>query len=257
MDIDVQTFAVANLRRRPEVAEVGGFVVGFDPATTSPHINYASPLPGADPTDRDVTALIGAFRERGLTPRLEFAPNAAPCVEPALRRAGFTTEAVHEYLICTPDTLTAPDDGPEVIAPRSDADYLAIDAALAEAFGGEFPASAEGAARLRRAEQGGGAVRYVRSPGGGCAGAAMCSAPAVGTSELAGVGTRPAFRGRGTAAAVTATLARTMFDRGNRSVWLEYSGEGSRRVYERVGFRPRGKRLYVILRAAVSGSVPD
>ncbi|MER6573811.1 GNAT family N-acetyltransferase, partial [Streptomyces sp. NPDC001093] len=78
---------------------------------------------------------------------------------------------------------------------------------------------------------------------------AICSAPAEGTAELAGVGTLPAYRGRGIAAAVTATLAGTMFGRGARSVWLEYSGEGSRRVYERVGFRPGGTRLYVSLDA--------
>jgi predicted GNAT family acetyltransferase len=71
----------------------------------------------------------------------------------------------------------------------------------------------------------------------------------VGTSELAGVGTRPAYRGRGIAAAVTASLTELMLAKGNESVWLEYGGDGSRRVYERVGFRPSGRRLYV--------SIPD
>jgi dienelactone hydrolase len=68
----------------------------------------------------------------------------------------------------------------------------------------------------------------------------MCSAPAVGTSELAGVGTRPAYRGRGLTAAVTATLTELMFAKGNESVWLEYGGDGSRRVYERVGLPSLG-----------------
>jgi hypothetical protein len=97
---DVQSFAVAHLRRRPEPREVGGFVVGFDPATTSPYVNYATPLPGAEPT------------------------------------------------------------------------------------------------------------------------------------------------------AVTHALAAALLDAGARSVWLEYTGEGSRRVYERVGFRPGGTRLYVSLEAS-------
>ncbi|WP_460105214.1 hypothetical protein [Streptomyces sp. YKOK-J1] len=44
--------------------------------------------------------------------------------------------------------------------------------------------------------------------------------------------------------AVIAALAEAT---GTSSVWLEYSGEGSRRVYERVGFRPRGTRLYLTL----------
>ncbi|MET9387962.1 GNAT family N-acetyltransferase [Streptomyces sp. NPDC002928] len=246
MDTDVQNFAVAHLRRRPRATEIGGFVAGFDPATSSPYINYATPLPGARPGERDIAALVEAFRERGLKPRLEFAPDAAPAVAPALRRAGFTTEAVHAYLICTPTTLT-PRAALLVETPSTDQDYASIDAALSEAFGNGFPPSAEGAARLRRTQENGGAVRFVRAPDGSCAGAASCSAPAVATSELAGVGTRPAHRSHGIAAAVTASLAETMFARGARSVWLEYSGEGSRRVYERVGFHPAGTRLYMSL----------
>ncbi|MER8155547.1 GNAT family N-acetyltransferase [Streptomyces sp. NPDC094472] len=253
MGTDVQSFAVANLRRRPVLVETGGFVAGFDPGTTSPYINYATPLPGARPTARDVKELIEAFRVRDLRPRLEFAPDAAPAVEPALREEGFTVEAVHAYLVCTPDRLTlrqdteaGPGAGP-VAVPSTDEDYRAIDAALSEAFAGEFASSPEGAARLRRIQEDGGAVRFVRAPDGGCAGGATCSAPAVGTAELAGVGTRPAFRGQGIAAAVTAALTETMFARGAQSVWLEYSGEGSRRVYERVGYQPRGTRLYMSL----------
>jgi ribosomal protein S18 acetylase RimI-like enzyme len=248
VDTPVQRFAVANLRRRPLVVETGGFVAGFDPATTSPYINYATPLPGAEPTGEDVTALIRAFRERGLKPRLEFAPDAAPAVEPALRAAGFTLEQAHEYLVCTPATLVVPQSAtgaPEVETPATDEEYASIDAALSEAFAGEFASSPEGAARLRRSQESGGGVRFVRAPDGGCAGGATCSAPAVGTSELAGVGTRPAFRGRGIAAAVTAALTGAMFAAGAESVWLEYSGEGSRRVYERIGFRPQGTRLYM------------
>lgn len=249
MDIDVQSFAVANLRRRPVIVETGGFVAGFDPATTSPYVNYATPLPGTRPTAQDVAALVGAFRERGLKPRLEFAPDAAPAVEPALREAGFGTEAVHEYLVCTPDTLTLPVGGvASVETPADDADYLAIDAALSEAFAGEFASSPEGAARLRRLQESGGAVRFVRAPdGSGVAGAASCSPPACGTCEAAGVGTRPAFRGRGIAAAVTAAVTAAVFTEGAASAWLEYSGEGSRRVYERIGYRPRGTRLYMSL----------
>ncbi|MFF7401293.1 GNAT family N-acetyltransferase [Streptomyces murinus] len=251
MHTDVQSFAVAHLLRRPAACRLGGFVVGFDPATTSPYVNYATPVPGAEPTDADVADLIAAFRTRGLLPRLEFAPDAAPAVEPALRRAGFATEAVHEYLVCTPATLTVPGAAPEpearvrVEAPVTDEDYLAIDTALSEAFGGEWAPSPEGAARLRRTEEGGGAVRFVRAEDGSCAGGALCSAPAEGTAELAGVGTLPGHRGRGIAAAVTATLAETLFTRGARTVWLEYSGAGSRRVYERVGFRPGGTRVYL------------
>ncbi|MFF8383639.1 GNAT family N-acetyltransferase [Streptomyces kanasensis] len=247
MDNHVQSFAVANLRRRPVVVETGGFVIGVDPTSTSPYLNYATPLPGSRPTAEDVAALVGAFRERGLKPRLEFAPDAAPEVEPSLRAAGFTTEASHTYLVCTPDTFAPPVSAVPVETPATDEEYAAVDAALCEAYDHAFPASPEGAARLRRIEERGGAVRFVRTPDGGCAAAATCSAPAEGTAEAAGVGTRPAFRGRGHAGAVTAGVTGALFERGAGSVWLEYGGEGSRRVYERLGFRPRGTRLYLAL----------
>lgn len=249
MDIQVQSFAVANLRRRPVVVETGGFVAGFTPDSDSPYLNYATPLPGAEPTQRDVAGLIAAFRERGLLPRLEFAPQAAPGMAPVLWAAGFHTEAVHEYLVCTPHTLLLPQsaDSPRVESPAADEEYAELDAALAEAFGGVFTPSAQGAARLRRTQQSGGAVRFVRDPQGGCAGGASCSPPAEDTAELSGVGTRPAHRGRGIAAAVTAALTEAMFGQGAGSVWLEYSGEGSRRVYERAGYRPQGTRLYLSL----------
>ncbi|WP_327178982.1 GNAT family N-acetyltransferase [Streptomyces sp. NBC_01335] len=260
MDTDVQSFAVVNLQRRPVVVETGGFVAGFDPATSSPYINYATPLPGARPTPDDVRALVGAFRGRGLLPRLEFAPDAAPAVEPALRAAGFTVEEVHPYLVCTPATLIprsstvhtrGPNGGPalRVETPVSEEEFAAVDAALSESFDGAFAPTAHGTARLRRTQESGGGVRFVRAPDGSCAGGASCSAPAVGTAELAGVGTRPAFRGRGIAGAVTAALTGAMFDRGAESVWLEFSGEGSRRVYERLGYRSQGTRLYMRLEA--------
>ncbi|MFF7446733.1 MULTISPECIES: GNAT family N-acetyltransferase [unclassified Streptomyces] len=249
MDTQVQSFAVINLRRRPVVVETGGFVAGFTPDTDNPYMNYATPLPGTAPTARDVAALIGAFRERGLLPRLEFVPQAAPAVAPALRAAGFGTEAAHEYLVCTPRTLVLPQspDSPQVETPTTDKEFAELDAALAEAFGGLFSPSPQGAARLRHTQQSGGAVRFVRDPRGGIAGGASCSPPAENTAELTGVGTRPACRGCGIAAAVTAVLSEAMFTQGAGSVWLEYSGEGSRRVYERVGFRPQGTRLYLSL----------
>ncbi|MFF8846328.1 GNAT family N-acetyltransferase [Streptomyces sp. NPDC015127] len=249
MDIQVQSFAVSNLRRRPVVVETGGFVAGFTPDTDNPYLNYATPLPGTEPTEQDVAALIGIFRERGLRPRLEFSPQAAPGVTPVLRAAGFGTEAVHEYLVCTPGTLILPEsaDSSRVERPSTDEEYAELDATLAEAFGGVFAPSAQGAARLRRTQQSGGAVRFVRDPQGGMAGGASCSPSAEDTAELFGVGTRPAYRGRGIAAAVTGALTEAMFAQGTGSVWLEYSGEGSRRVYERVGYRPQGIRLYLSL----------
>jgi ribosomal protein S18 acetylase RimI-like enzyme len=263
VDTKIQHFTVANLRRRPLVVEIGPFVAGFDPRITARFINYATPLPGAEPTDGDVAALIAAFRERGLVPRLEFAPQAAPAVEAALCRAGFTTEAVHDYLICTPGSLTRPvslagsGSGPAaagtganrvvlgVEAPVEDGDFAAVDATLSEGFDGTYASSPEGVARLRRSVAAGGAVRFIRAVDGTCAGAACCSGPAAGTAELWGIATRRAYRRCGIAATLTAAVAEAMFETGPESVWLEAAGDGSRRVYERVGFAAGGTRLYM------------
>ncbi|MFJ4436972.1 GNAT family N-acetyltransferase [Streptomyces sp. NPDC088923] len=243
----VQSATAEQLRRRPRVVETRGFVAGLQADDPNPYLNYATPLPGAEPTAADVSALVEAFRARELTPRLEFVPAAAPAVAPALLAAGFTVEAEHDFLVCAPDTYTPTESGPRTEVPLGDVEFAALDAALSESFGGPGVASPEGIARLRRTCEAGGAVRYVRAADGSCAGGASCVAPAFGTAELSGVGTRPAHRRRGVAAAVVSALTADMFARGAASVWLEFSGDASRRVYERLGYRPLGTRLYLRL----------
>ncbi|WP_437635336.1 GNAT family N-acetyltransferase [Sorangium sp. So ce854] len=60
---------------------------------------------------------------------------------------------------------------------------------------------------------------------------------AQGVAEIVGVGTLPAARRRGLAAAVTAILARHALDAGHRTVFLSAQNDDVARVYERVGFR--------------------
>jgi hypothetical protein len=84
----VQSATVEQLRRRPRVVETPGFVAGFQTDDPGPYLNYATPLPGAEPTATEVAALVHAFRTRELLPRVEFVPAAAPAVAPALLAAG-------------------------------------------------------------------------------------------------------------------------------------------------------------------------
>ncbi|MFD4751199.1 GNAT family N-acetyltransferase [Streptomyces sp. NPDC058426] len=243
----VQSATAEQLRRRPRVVETPGFVAGFQADDPNPYLNYATPLPSAEPSAADVAALVDAFRTRELMPRLEFVPAAAPAVAPALLAAGFSVEAEHDFLVCTPETYTPAENRLVAQSPADDEEFAALDAALSASFGGPGTASPEGVARLRRTSEGGGAVRYVRAADGSCAGGASCTAPALGTAELSGVGTRPTHRRRGVAAAVVSALTAYMFARGAASVWLEFSGDDSRRVYERLGYRPLGTRLYLRL----------
>jgi predicted GNAT family acetyltransferase len=59
-------------------------------------------------------------------------------------------------------------------------------------------------------------------------------------TEIAGVGTLPAFRRRGIAAAVTSALAHAALRRGVRVVFLSAADEQVARVYARAGFRHLG-----------------
>lgn len=96
----------------------------------------------------------------------------------------------------------------------------------------------------------GGAAAGVSAVGGPVAGGVVvgggqAGVPQAGVSELAGIAIAPEHRRRGLAGAVTAGLAARVFASGADMAWLEASGAESWRVYERVGFRAAGKRLYI------------
>ncbi len=79
----------------------------------------------------------------------------------------------------------------------------------------------------------------ARGRGGALAGP-LCAGSyqhAQDVAEIVGVGTLPAARRRGLAAAVTAVLARHALDAGIRTVFLSAQNDDVARVYERVGFR--------------------
>ncbi|WP_305790119.1 GNAT family N-acetyltransferase [Symbioplanes lichenis] len=244
LDVRIQLSVVANLSRRPAAEQVGPFVAGFDPGTDSPGINYATPRPGALITAGDVTALIGAFREAGRRPRLEYVVSTAPGLEKLLLEQGFTVEEEHDYLICTPGALTTPST-PAGFELREPDDYVAMAAAQVESFGDDPSAvTAEDGARLRRVHTNGG-VTLVATAGGVVAGAGQAVAPHDGVSEVAGIAVREPFRRRGLAGALTAAITARLFAGAGDLAWLEASGPGAGRVYERIGYRPAGRRLYM------------
>ncbi|TDC34944.1 GNAT family N-acetyltransferase [Micromonospora sp. 15K316] len=249
MDSIVQRSVVAQLTRRPQVVEIGPFVLGWDPTTESPHINYATPQPDAAITGADVEALVAAFRDIRRIPRLEYVTACAPGLEAQLRAAGFTVEARHDYLVCSPGALAVPaaPDGVELAVPATDGDRAAVVAAQNEAFGGEAVATAADVARIRRLQEIGAPVLSARTAEGECVGGGQASVLGAGVSEVGGIAVRAAYRRRGIAGALTAAITERVFAAGGEHAWLEASGPDSWRVYERVGYRPVGKRLYLRL----------
>lgn len=250
LDARVQQSVIANLRLRPNPIEVGPFVIGQDPTTDSRNVNYATPLTGtAEITSGDVTALVSAFREIGCVPRLEYVTSCAPALEQLLLDAGFTVEERHDYLVCSPETfaVTGLPDGFEIAEPATDAQRIAMVAVQNEAFGGEPAATEADAARMRRLRDNGGVVLGVRNASGGFVAGGVANPPVAGVSEVAGIAVGKAFRHRGIAGALTAAITERLFAGGAEVAWLEASGQDAWRVYERVGYAPTGKRLYIAL----------
>jgi ribosomal protein S18 acetylase RimI-like enzyme len=247
LDARIQQSVVANLSARPAPREVGPFVIGLDPSTDSPHINYATPRPGAAITTADVTALVAAFRQIDRKPRLEYVTSSAPGLEALLAGAGFVIEARHDYLVCTPGSATTPPapEGFGVREPATDEERAALVSAQNDAFGGEPVASAADVDRVRRQQSGGGIVVMAVTGDGRCAGGGQASPPRDGVSEVAGIAVREPYRRRGLAGVITAAITTRLFAAGAEIAWLEASGEDAWRVYERVGYHPAGKRLYI------------
>ncbi|MFF5081257.1 GNAT family N-acetyltransferase [Actinoplanes sp. NPDC000266] len=249
LDVRIQHSVVANLSSRPTPVRVGPFVIGVDPSTDSTGINYATPLPGAEISGADVTALVAAFRSYARKPRLEYVVSTAPGLERLLLDAGFTVEERHEYLVCTPDSIQprpAPD-GYALHEPITDADRAAMIAAQNVAFGGDPIVTEADTARIEGLQSRGGIAVMVVAPDGTCAGGGVAVPPNDGVSEVAGIAVPKNHRRRGIAGAMTAEITRRLFTAGVEIAWLEASGEDSWRVYERVGYRPTGRRLYIAL----------
>lgn len=251
MDARIQQSVVANLSSRPAPVHVGPFVVGIDPATPNPGINYATPVPGAPITASDVTAMVKAFQEANRQPRLEYVTGCAPGLEALLLEAGFTVEARHEYLVCLPSGLVVPPapDGVDLRAPSTDEERAAMTSAQFEAFSGELlspDAVTADVARITRLQSKGGiALMAVSTTDGTCAGGGQAVPPNDAVSEVAGIAVRVPFRRRGIAAAITADITTRLFRAGTEIAWLEASGDDSWRIYERIGYHPTGNRLYL------------
>jgi len=218
---------------------------------------YARPRRGwQGPVDvRDVRSVRARQRALGVPEAFEWVAEVTPGLAPAARQAGLH---VHEHPLLALDRGSwrpAPDPaGAEVriVAPGSG------DLALLRALGSlafAEPGTAVGrvghrellaaAAAVNRASladlrgrlRSGLTVLAAAYDAGGPL--AVGSHQPVGTvSEVAGVGTLPAARRRGLAAAVTSALVADAFDRAIDVVFLSAADEDVARIYRRLGFRP-------------------
>ncbi|MFJ8868176.1 GNAT family N-acetyltransferase [Streptomyces sp. NPDC102473] len=248
MDTAIQNHVRALTLSSPDHYRVGPFTVRHNPGWELKFANYAIPDQGAEPTERDISDLVEAFRSRGRLPRLEFLPGWAPAVEPALLAAGFTVENRAPVMACGAGGLLAPKpvDGLRIAEPVTDAEFASAAAVQHTGFGGEGGPEDGEIAWLRGATAGGG-VSALATVDGRPAGAGGCSTPSDGIGELAGLAVAEAFRRRGVGAALAAWLTRTAFERGFDTVWLEPGGPDVERIYAGVGYRRTGEKLNISL----------
>jgi ribosomal protein S18 acetylase RimI-like enzyme len=248
MESRIQSYLRFAASQGRETQQIGCFLATFTLHDANPYINYAIPDDGAVPTHAEIDALVAAFKERQRKPRLEYLTPIAPDVEAALLAAGFEVETRTPLMICTPgqQRLHLPPNI-ELIRATTDEELKAMSRAQGEAWGGDCSdPSPENIASTRDFIQAGAIAILARDMATGePAGGGMCTVPGNQTTEVAGIGVRPAFRRRGIAQAITAQLAHEAFHSGVTLAFLMAAGGDEARIYERAGFAIVGDVLHI------------
>lgn len=226
--------------------QIGPFLATFTPASENLYLNYAIPDDGATPTEADVRALVGAYRKRGRTPRLEYISSLAPAVEPALLADGFSVEGRLPLMIFGGAPGRRPPDGIELGQPASDDDFRGVAAVQGKAYGEDGVVPDEMRRVIQRTLELGGLVVLARdAQTGEAVGGGSCTSPHEGATELTSVAVAERYRRRGIAEAMTRWLAREMQTRDNDLVFLMAAGDSEARIYERAGFETISDILHI------------
>ncbi len=218
------------------------FTAYLDPSDSLRYLNYAIPDGDVVPTATAIDALREVFRLHDRLPRLEWVEEAAPRVAPALAAAGMEEELRTPLMACAPDGLREPAASVDslTVAPVDDEDLRDLADLQRVAFGGEPLGEDERPRDIRI--RGGGAV-LARAAGQAVSVAAWTEV-VDSASEIVGVATAEAWRGRGLAGVTTAAAAREAFAGGASVCILSPGDAGAERVYARAGFRAAATMLH-------------
>lgn len=235
-----------------QLERVGPFVARLTLGTSHPMLNYAVPDDGASPSAQEVRALIDLFERRDLKARLEYDADSAPVLEELLVAAGFVVEARLPLMGCRPAEARPIELSPAfmVVNAETIADHVDAIIVADEAYGEpkRRPRTSQVTARREMTAAGGAVVlareRATCTP----VGLGLFPPARAGVSELAAVGTREEFRGRGVATAVTSHLVGCACDIGVEFLWLTPEDDQAERIYGRVGFARLGGHMVHISR---------
>jgi RimJ/RimL family protein N-acetyltransferase len=228
----LQAFLIDVAAPGRHVVEVGPFTAYLDRDDPLRYLNYAIPTsaPG-DGAREALEDLRHAFRERDRLPRFEYLHEHAPGLRALLASAGMEQELSTPLMAVERSTLLQPGATDGRVALIDDVALDAWRSRQARAFGSE-PSTA-GAVRDPR-KNGGGAV--VVWHGDEIVGGAAWSPIARGVSEIRGVFSVEAFRGRGFGSAATAAATAAAFAAGARTCVLTPGSDEAMRIYARAGF---------------------
>jgi len=180
--------------------------------------------------------------------RFEFIHEYTPRLRGLLEGLGVPLESETPLLVCTQETWrdVAGPEGLEILRLTADSPetYLAAQITVgSRGFGGDGrEVNAERIADLRRRLRLGSGY-YLALLDGAPVGVGAYMVPLEGFSELVGIATLPEYRRQGIAGAVTAAMARQLFDEGVHTAFLTAADDAASRVYQRAGFSRVGTGL--------------
>jgi GNAT superfamily N-acetyltransferase len=247
LQFDRDVHAYSRAVKGDRAVRIGPFVAGFDDHDDGLFFNYAVPDDHRVVTDGEIAALIAAFTERARTPRLEYLPQLCPGLADMLVSAGFVVERRLPVLVCDPGQVVGPSapDGIDLVLADTDEQLLLAAQAQNEAYG-RPEVTDHDVTRLRDVLRRGGLVALAADRASGVGvGAAMCTPPHRGVSELTAVGVRAPYRRRGIAAALTALATLGCRDVGISTPFLTPAGDAEERVYRSVGYRRVTEMLHI------------
>ena len=243
-------------KERYTAVPVPPFTAFFHPFDAMVYFNYAIP-------DGPVTGDVGdalrrlrsEFESRQRTPRFEYVDALAPTLAGQLRDAGYKQEAEARLMVCTRDTYV-PMRAPEGLtfsvltpaSPREEVREFCV--TTRQGFSpDEAVVVSDDEVTKTLADLKDGRAFLARMHGQPVSGG-LFSPPHAGTSELAGVATLQAWRGKGIGAALVSRAAEEAFARGVEVLFLSTISEEAGRLYERVGFRFVTRMLFYVDAAA-------
>lgn len=228
--------------------QVGPFLATFNPNSDNPYLNYALPDDGAEPSDREIAALVEAYARRRRRPRLEYIPGCAPAVEQQLVAGGFSIEGRLPVMVTDAEQLSIDPEllGFELCTPSTDEELYDMAVVQAGAYDEpEMPSRDVVVHRRAAMADGALAVIAVEQTTGVVVGGGSCSPVRAGLTEVAAIGVSGTYRRRGIGGALANHLGREALSAGADVPWLMAAHESERRIYERAGYRVIGEILHI------------